>query len=224
MTVSDEKRCTYHFIDNEKNRGLGRVGERCGRPAEPNGTGRCKFHGGKAPAMIDKVRQAEFEAEIRRDRRFTDLVPADDARLDPFSLLLWEIRRSLGRIDYLDDKINELAEEKSLWWGMTKQEEISASEFAGTNRTYEARENILVKMQNDERKRLFDMEKEWQSNKFEATKIMAMGEFGTYARLLVTRLVQELGHDLTDQDTQEAIARVLGAMPALQIESRDPTA
>lgn len=218
MTVKDENRCTYRYVDSAKNRDLGRVGKQCGKAAEDNGTGRCKFHGGRAPAMVQTARRRAIEREMEADPGFNGIWPEDHELLDPFSLLLWEIRRSGHRIAYLDRQMSQLEEERDLWWGQTKREEIGASEFAGVNETFEAREHVYLKRQDIERKRMFDLMKEWQSNKFEATRIMALGEFGQFARLLTTRLVEELGHDLQDQHTQDAIARVLGAMPALKIE------
>jgi len=217
--------CSYHYADTPKNRDLGRVGNQCGNQEEPGDvqTGRCKFHGGRNPALLNKARREKVRAEMAEDLqsgRFTGLWPTDHELLDPFSLLLWEIRRCGWRIEWYDDAIRRLHEEKDIWWGITKEEEVGATEFAGTNRTYEARENILVKMQNEERKRLFDLTKEWQGNKFEAARIAGMGAFAAAARTMVARLAQELGADLSDPQVQGAIERVLLSQPPLAIEER----
>jgi hypothetical protein len=216
--------CSYHYADSPKNQEKGRVGQQCGLAAEDNGTGRCKFHGGRNPVLVNRARREAIQAEMNRDisdGRFTGLWPDDHELLDPFSLLLWEIRRCGWRIEWYDAAIRRLGEEKEIWWGITKEEEVGATEFAGTNKTYEARENILVKMQNEERKRLFDLTKEWQGNKFEAARIAGMGAFASAARSMVARLAQELGADLSDPEVQGMIERVLLSQPPLPIEARD---
>jgi hypothetical protein len=217
--------CSYHYADTPKNRELGRVGKQCGKPEEMGldvRTGRCKFHGGRNPALLNKARREAIQSEMTQDLqdgRFTGLWPTDHELLDPFSLLLWEIRRCGWRIEWYDAKIRHLDEEKDIWWGITREEEVGAAEFAGTNRIYEARENVLVKMQNEERKRLFDLTKEWQGQKFEAARIAGMGAFATAARTMVMRLSEELGIDLSDPEVQGIIERVLTSQPPLPIEA-----
>lgn len=218
MTESRDRKCTYVYVDSPKNREKERVGQKCGFWAEDNGTGRCKFHGGRNEALIAATRRARIRAEIEAEPGFVGLWPEDHELLDPFSLLLWEIRRSGHRIEYLSRKIAELKEEKDLWWGKTKQEKISATEFAGVNTTYEAREHVLIKMQNDERKTLFALTKEWQGQKFEAARIAGMGAFAAAAKTLVRNLVEQLGHDLSDPEIQDVIERVLLNQPPLPIE------
>jgi hypothetical protein len=215
-------RCNYHYADNEKNREKNRVGEQCGLGEEVNGFGRCKFHGGRNPAFIAKMRREQVQRDMDADvaeGRFTAIWPSDHELLDPFSLLLWEIRRSGARIEWLDGAIRRLDAEKEIWWGITKEEHVGAAEFAGTNKTYEARENILIKMQNDERKRLFDLTKEWQGQKFEAAKIASMGAFAISTRAMIHALAEALGADLTDEGTQDIVQRVLTSQPPLMIES-----
>jgi hypothetical protein len=215
------ERCSYHYADTPKNQDLARVGVQCGATAESNGTHRCKFHGGRNPILVNKARIEAVRREMTADiatGRFTGLWPSDHELLDPFSLLLWEIRRCGWRIEWYDAKIRELQQEKDIWWGITKEEQVGATEFVGTNRTFEARENILVKMQNEERKRLFDLTKEWQGNKFEAARIAGMGAFATATRAMIHALAAELGLDLADPEIQGVIERVLLGQPPLVIE------
>lgn len=214
-------KCTYIYVDSPRNQERGRVGHQCGFAPENNGTGRCKYHGGRNPRLVNVARrqivQSAMDADIS-EGRFTGLWPTDHELLDPYSLMLWEIRRSGWRIEWFDVKIREVKEEKDMWWGITKEESVGASEWAGTNRTYEARENILIKMQNEERKRLFDLTKEWNNARFEAARVATMGAFAVAAKDMVRSLLEALGQDLDDEGTQQMVARVLAQQPPLLIE------
>lgn len=211
--------CAHIYRDTPDSREKGRVGRQCGQQGI-NETPFCKFHGGASEQVIDKYRRERYEAEIAaqaatavRIGGFTDLWPESHEMLDPFSLLLWEIRRSGARIEWFDRKIDEIEEEKSIWWGITKSEVIGASEFAGTNKTYEARENVLVKMQNEERKRLQTLRDEWQNNRFEALKIAGYGAFRASMRQAIQALALEFAIDLSDPETQGRLRAVLEALP-----------
>lgn len=204
--VHDENRCTYVFIDSERNRERNRVGKRCSQP-RVNGTDRCKYHGGNTPGKIAKDRLA------RSLEAFTALWPEDHPLLDPFSLMLWEIRRCANRIEWLDLQLEQLSEAKDLWWGETKQEDITASEFGGVNRTFEARETVILTLQAKERDRLNRLTKEWQDHRFEALRIAGYGAFGLAMRNAVKALAEEFGLDLRDEEIQERIRRVLAEQP-----------
>lgn len=212
MAAQGENRCQHVYRDTPKARERNKVGHQCGGTAI-NDTPFCKFHGGANASTIDKYRRLRVEAEITSDPGFTDLWVEDHPRLDPFSLLLWEIRRSGARIEWFDAKIDELAEEKSIWWGMTKKERIGAGEFTGTNRTFEARENVLVKMQNEERERLVKLRNEWQSNKFEANRIAGMGAFRTAMTGALRAFAEAFEIDLSDPDNAARLREALSALP-----------
>lgn len=214
------ERCAHVYRDTPKAREKGKVGQQCGKFAI-NETAFCKFHGGASGQVIEKAHRRRFEEEIRRELPgFTDMWAEDHPLLDPFSMLIWEIRRSGARIEWFDHKIASLDEEKSIWWGISKEEEIGAAEFAGTNRTYEARENVLVKMQNEERKRFVDLRKQWQDDRFEGARIAGMGAFGSAARAMIQALAAEFEIDLLDPETQDRVQRALGRLddplPALK--------
>lgn len=215
-------KCAHVYTDVPKNRERDRVGKQCGAPAV-NETTFCKFHGGASEQVINKARADRYEEQVRVEvdaavrpvapGGFTGLWDDDHPMLDPFSLLLWDIRRSGARIEWFDAKIEALEEERDIWWGITKREEIGASEFAGTNKTYEARENILVKMQNEERKRLQSLRDEWQNNRFEALKIAGYGAFRQSMREALLAVSAEFGIDMADPDTQERMKRALETLP-----------
>lgn len=206
-------RCAHIWADEPKNRERNRVGKQCGSPAV-NETPYCKFHGGNTPQVQDKARKERYEAVVRTSvAGFTDLWDEDHAMLDPFSLLLWEIRRSAARIEWFDVQLAALKHEKDLWWGMTKRERIGAAEFAGTNKTYEARENVILKLQNEERQRLFALRKEWQDNRFEAAKIAGYGAFRASARAIVGALIAEFEIDVSDPEIQTRLRAALESLP-----------
>lgn len=225
-------RCAHIYTDAPGNVEKNRVGKQCGQWAV-NETPFCKFHAGNSTQVIDAARRKRYEAEVEEQLRvavtsidvvnaantlnavggFTELWAEDHAMLDPFSLLLWEIRRSGARIEWFDRKLDELKDEKSLWWGITKREVIGASEFEGTNKTYEARENVLVKMQNEERKRLQALRDEWQNNRFEAAKIAGYGAFRASTRALIEALVTEFEIDTTDPEIQTRLRSALESLP-----------
>lgn len=206
-------RCTHTYRDTPKARAANKVGAQCGA-AQVNDTPFCKFHGGASQQTIEKAQRERFEDEIRAELpKFTDMWPEDHAMLDPFSILLWDIRRSGARIEWFDTKIDELEEEKSIWWGKTKEEVIGAAEFTGTNKTYEARENVLVKMQDAERKTLRELRAQWQNDRFEAARVAGMGAFGSAARAMLRAICDEFEIDLTSEDVQHRVQHALGGLP-----------
>lgn len=220
--VRDEVRCTYVYVDSEKNRERNRVGTRCSQP-RVNGTDRCKFHGGNSPNKIAADRAIRIENETRSNLdKFTDLWDEKHPLLDPFSLMLWEIRRSAARIEWFDARMRELTEEKELWWGLVKEEDLEASEFPGRNKTYEARENVILKMQNAERDRLNRLTKEWADHRFEALKIAGYGAFGQAMRRTIKALCEEFGLDMSDHEVRDRIRRVLGEQPNPLPDSIEP--
>lgn len=211
--LSDEKRCTYVYGDTPKAREKGKVGKRCGL-LRINGTERCKFHGGATPRVIAKARERRFEAEQRSNlERFTDIWPSSHELLDPFSLMLWEVRRCAARIEWFDERLRELHEERDLWWGETKREKVGASEFVGTNKTFEAREHVILRMQAQERDRLNRLTKEWAEQRFEAARIAGYGAFGAALKRTIRALGDEFGLDFTDKAVQARVRRVLGDLP-----------
>lgn len=214
------EKCVHIYADAPKARAKGRVGQRC-KKWQVNGTPYCEFHGGNNHRTIEKAQRERFQAEIEQQvPSFTDMWPEDHDLLDPFSILLWEIRRSGSRIEWFDTKISELENEKSIWWGISKQEVIGAAEFAGTNKTYEARENVLVKMQNEERKRLTDLRNQWQNDRFEAARVAGMGAFSSAARQMIAAIAEEFDIDLGDPEVQSRVQWALEALndplPALK--------
>jgi PAS domain-containing protein len=213
-------RCAHIYTDAPGNVEKNRVGKQCGQFAV-NETPFCKFHAGNSQQVIDAARRKRYKAEIAVEVEqdtstgapFTELWADDHAMLDPFSLLLWEIRRSGARIEWFDRRLDEIKDQKDYWWGQTKKEVIGASEFEGTNKTYEAKEHVLVKMQNEERKRLQALRDEWQNNRFEAAKIAGYGAFRASTRALIAALVAEFEIDTSDPEIQARLRQALESLP-----------
>lgn len=212
IVIRDENRCVYVYRDTPKARERGKVGERCGMP-RANETAYCKFHGGNNQGTINAARRDRVEAEIRSDPAFTALWPEDHPKLDPFSLLLWEIRRAGQRIEWFDRRLSELAKDRDIWWGVTKKEAIGAAEYTGVNKTFEARENILVKMQNEERERLVKLRNEWQNNKFESARIAGMGAFRTAMTQALRAFADAFEIDLADPENAARLKAALADLP-----------
>jgi len=178
---------------------------------------RCEANATRDSTMCvqhNKVESQRAKAILRRSanarlRDFVELEPEDSELLDPFSLLLWETRRSINKIKFYDDQLLGLSSEKELWWGLVKEEQINATEFAGTNKTYEARQNQILNMQDAERKRLFELFKLWTDTKLEAARIATVGVFKVEANKLIRAVLTEFGIDLVDPENRQRIANVL---------------
>jgi hypothetical protein len=193
-------RCTAHARSSE---------ERCRKAALPNQTV-CELHGGKSPAALEAALVRSVKTEMQK---FVELAPADDWRLDPFNLLVWEVRRTIARIDWYDERLADLRSEKDLIWGLSKKERISATEFAGTNRTYEARENKFHELQRIERARLERLMAFWQNSKFEAIRVASLGGFQKSMRQMVLAVMQEFEIDAMDPEVQKRVQKALEGVP-----------
>lgn len=210
--VDPDERCAHVYRDTPKARAKGKVGDKC-KGYRVNGTRFCKFHGGNSSHVIKHAAREKFRAEIEADLpSFASMWPEDHHLLDPFSLLLWDIRRSGARIQWYDIALANLDQEE-LHWGKTKEEEITASEFAGRNKTYEARASVLIEEQNKERKHMLTLRNAWQNDRFEAARVAGMGAFGQAARHMLIRIAEEFEIDLQDPLVQARVQSALEGLP-----------
>lgn len=177
------------------------TGDQCKSPAILGSTV-CPKHGGSAP----QVRLAAEAVQIRaRLEKFTEGEPLNSRLMSPVAALEWEFARIIGRIKWYDERISELAREKDLWWGLAKKEKIGAAEYTGTNRTYEARENMLLKLQNDERTRLERLSKIWIDAKFEAARLEVNGQFAGAVNRAVREVLRSLDIDEKDAEIRRKV-------------------
>lgn len=128
--------------------------------------------------------------------------------LDFVSAFEGEFRRTYSRILWLEERIAGLAEERDLIWGMSKEEHISASEFAGTNKTYEAKTHIYEDMLWKERKHMLEMVKLWVKAGIEEQKIGAIKRYMEFTYTKVNEAARALGHDPADPEVRERLMRL----------------
>lgn len=173
----------------------------CKRTAKP-GLDVCYHHGGSAPKLQEVSDRTQALTAMQR------FVQPYQGDLDPITAFEMEFRRTYGRIMWLEDQIAGLEDEKDLIWGLAKEEEVNATEFAGTNRTYEARIHQYEEMLRWERKHFLDLEKTYIRANLDERKLGLMRQYleGTYAS--VVRLVTALGHDTSDPEVRAKIRRM----------------
>lgn len=167
------------------------------------------MHGGATPRAKLKSERAKT---LRAMQKFTTPIPVDDPENHPLTAFETEFRRTLGRIRWYDEQLARLDEEQ-LTWGKSKEEEIGASEFSGTNVTFEARANMLHELQFRERQHLVAMEKIWIGAKLDERKLEIQRE---YVRMLDERIVAiltALGHDVHDPAIRQVVRDNLLALP-----------
>lgn len=176
------------------------TGEQC-RKAARKGTIWCPTHGNAF------TKEASERAQVLTAmQRFVKPYEGD---IDPLSAFEQEFRRTLGRIAWYDEQLSLLSEAKDLIWGVTKEEHVGAGEFTGTNVTYEAKANLLLELQNWERKHLLDMEKVWIGAKLDEQKLHLMRRYVESAYTAVSKAIRALGLDPAEPRVQEALAAAL---------------
>jgi hypothetical protein len=185
------------------------TGERCPNPAI--GGGRvCERHGGLAPQV---KRKAELNVAERDLSRFVKPLDTSHELADPVYGLYAEYLRTQGRLVWLGGRIAELREQE-LTWGITKEERINASETPGTNRTYESRLNLLIDLEDRERKHLLAVEKLLIDSRFREAELAIAQKYVGIAYRGITAALKALGLDPADPEVMDVLAReVLAAEP-----------
>lgn len=206
--VSLKRQCQGNVQIVDPDNGVILESRRCKKPARP-GLLVCASHGGGGPKMTEVSHRT---AALTAMQRFVEPYRGD---LDPVTAFEAEFRRTYGRILWLEEQIGAL-EEEDLIWGQTREEVISATEFAGTNRVYEARIHTYEEMLRWERKHLLDMEKVWIGAKLDERKISVMRSQIDYTYGLCVKLARALGHDPTDPETRTIIGRLFEHELALE--------
>lgn len=191
--LGDRVRCSKMILVDPDKPELGK--RQCKNSAR-KGTALCKSHSGPKTEAV-----AHRAAAMTAMQRF---VKPFDGNLDPITAFELEFRRTYGRILWLEEQIAELNTE-DLTWGKTKSETIYASEFSGTNTTYEARIHVYEEMLRWERKHFLDLEKLWIQAKLDAKKLTIMREAITYTYGKVIEAAKALGHDPNDETTRRAL-------------------
>lgn len=162
----------------------------------------CAQHGGSGPKMSEVSHRT---AALTAMQRF---VQPYQGALDPISAYEMEYRRTYGRIQWLEEQIAGLEDERDLIYGLTKEEHITASEFTGTNRTYEARIHVYEDMLRWERKHFLELTKLWIRAGLEERKLSIIREYIDFTYSKVQEVASALGHDPRDPAVREVIMRL----------------
>jgi hypothetical protein len=175
--------------------------QRCKKPALV-GLEVCERHGGSFPQPQEQSARAVVLTQMQR------FVRPFEGDLNPFVAFEMEMRRTLGRIAWYDEQLALLKDADDLIWGKTKEEVVTAAEFTGTNRTYEARLHLLEEAQRWERKHFIELERIWLAAGFEREKIDLFKAQETRLLKVVIRAIKELGLDPEDDDVRGTLSRV----------------
>lgn len=178
---------------------------RCKKPAL-RGLEVCERHGGGTKKSLKVRDRAEQYVEMQR---FTRPYEGD---LNPYTAFTDEMRRTLGRIAWLEEKIASLVPD-DLIWGRTKVESIGAGEFTGTNTTHEARVHGWEELLWRERRHLLDLEKVWISADLDQQSLNLMKTYVTQTYELTKRALEALGHDTTKPEVRAVMAEVFDVRP-----------
>lgn len=199
--LGEKRRCegVVHEVDPETGEVL--KTRRCKKAARP-GNVYCHHHGGSGEKGDLAANRASAMTAMQR------FVKPYEGDIDPVSAFEMEFRRTYGRILWLEEQIGSLESEQDLIWGITKEEDVSATEFAGVNRTYEARIHVFEDMLRWERKHFLELEKVWIRANLDERKLSMMRSQIDYTYTLVVRCAQMLGHDPADPSVRDIIGRL----------------
>lgn len=181
-----------------------------GHPRKPSPSG---------VAFVSKSQEASIVSAMRR---FVTPIAADDVEANPLHAFEMEFRRTVARIRYFDDAIAELSED-NLASGETKREEINATEFAGTNITYEKQLNVFIRAQTEERKHLVTMTKIWIDAKLDTRKLEIESQKILLLDHAITNVLTKLGHNVLDAEVRGIVRTELLSLPTAGVPSRGAT-
>lgn len=192
--VGKRRRCKFR-------RSVDGIEQRCKKQALI-GLDVCERHGGRFPQSQALSQRSKALSVMQR------FVKPYEGVLNPINAFEMEFRRTLGRIAWYDEQLSLLSSEEDLIWGLTKQEDIGAGEFTGTNTIYEARANILEEMQRWERKHLLDLEKVWIGAGLERERLDLLRVYANRTFELTKNALEALGIDTDDPKVREVLAGV----------------
>lgn len=180
----------------------------------------CKSHGGNLPVLQRKSR-------VEKLNRFLQPISKNDPEADVIVAFDTEHRRTLARIRYYDEVIDAILSAEpsadapdsetdpasALFFGVTKIETITATEFPGNNTTREAKMHIAHEAQYREREHLFKLHQLFigagiakKALEIEAEKVRALDS-------VITGVLRALGHDVRDPEVRRAVRENLMALP-----------
>lgn len=145
--------------------------------------------------------------------RFVTPIAANDPEADPVTAFETEFRRTIARIRYYDERLAELRDEE-LGWGKTKEESIDATEYPGTNVTFEARANILLQLQWEERQHLVKMTKIYFGAKVDERRLQIMEAQVLALDGAITKVLSRLGLSPKDPEVRQVVREEMLALAA----------
>ena len=124
----------------------------CRRPPVP-GAGVCRFHGGAARTTREAAARTLATRQLKKEQERAVATLGLPRTVDPGDALLEEVRRTAGHVEWLGNRIAALNED-ALTWARTMEVTKGATEFKGTDTTWEAVPPVLLTLYLNERKHL----------------------------------------------------------------------
>lgn len=200
-------RCTGRvklYAETDQDHLLPPIGDRRCRNAAVKGGVRCRAHGGGGKIAT-------------RGKVLTDMqkyVQPYEGPIDPLTAFEDEFRFTWGRILWLRDRIGSIKDEKDLYYGLVKEERINATEFTGTNRTYEARIHPYEEQLRWERTKLDKMTAMWLKAGIEQERLSVTKAYVSETYELLMETVRMCGLDPDDPVVHERLLRLISDYPA----------
>lgn len=196
-----ERRCTYRRAD----------GTQCKKWALV-GLNVCRRHGGQLP-------NAKFASEkVKMLSRMEQFTHIDTSKpIDFIHEFEMEFRRTVARIKWYDEQL-ALLDEQALVWGKTKEEEVGASEFTGTNVTYESKVNTLHELQFRERQHLLAMEKVYIAARLDEKRLAIQKAQVESLDQIITGTLVALGINPADPHVRQTVREQMLGLPEARKE------
>lgn len=179
-----------------------RTGDQC-RKRPMRGQAVCGSHGGRSPIAKAAAERRLKEQEARAAVTMFGLPREVDAR----DALLEEVYRTAGAVDWLTEKVRELAPDAAVW-GVTERTEKTATEFEGIDTTEAAAVNIWIELWQKERKHLVDVSKAAIAAGIEERRVRLAEQQGALLASVIKQILGDL--DLTPSQADRAPQIVAG--------------
>ncbi|GAB3865528.1 hypothetical protein GCM10028801_36160 [Nocardioides maradonensis] len=169
-----------------------------------NGTTVCEIHGGTAPQTR---RKAEIDRAARALDAMIEPIPLTDPEANPATGLYNEYRRAVARVRFLENLLTETTDAEGLVWSKTKEEQVGATEWTGTNVIFEARSPVLVDLLQRERRHLLEITTLMSKNAFKEADLAIKERSAQYVYEIVMDLVPALGRKVDDPRVRRALGK-----------------
>ena len=166
----------------------------------------CMIHGGGSPQSAQKSEAVKLGRALNA---MVTAIPDSDPEANPVTALYEAHKRCVARIRWLEARIAETLDADSLEFGLTKVEEVGASEFSGINRTFEARVPILMQLLQREYTLQVKLTETMAKTQFKAAELAMRAQALDFTAGLAESIATALGHDARSETTRAAIATAL---------------